>query len=58
MMKEKDKFWFNLIESEYPRKDNTYEIWYETEVKTGIYTKFIVRPFRVQKVLNENLHLN
>lgn len=47
-----------LSDCEFERMNNTIEIWYETKRQEGKYLVKYVRPFRVQKVLNNNLHLN
>ncbi len=53
-MKATDKI--GIYNDEFPRRDGTIEMWFNMiGVKKGFV---IVRPFRVQKVLNNNLHLN
>ncbi len=47
-----------IYDEEYIRRDGTIEIWFNILTKKYGHKCTVVRPFRVQKVLNENLHLN
>lgn len=51
-----------IWDEEFERRDKSFEKWFTVQVekKTMDWTGNVsyVRPFRVQKVLNHNLHLN
>jgi len=53
-----NKLKFSIDSDEFERRDGTIEKWYMTDVNRNGYKYTFVRPFKVIKVLNQNLHLN